>query len=76
MCGSKQKWPILFQKWNNGGRMQDLNDFAWFVQVVVPDISLFASDTDTQEKAMKQITGVYTAPAQHWVGARARCRLL
>jgi hypothetical protein len=22
------------QKWNNGGRMQDLNDFAWFVQVV------------------------------------------
>ena len=32
------------------------------------NISLFTSETDALEKAMKQITGIYTAPAQHWVG--------
>ncbi len=48
--------------------LEQYRSFLLTTAYVVPDISLFTSDTDTQEKAMKQITGVYTAPAQHCVG--------
>ncbi|RYA57216.1 quercetin 2,3-dioxygenase, partial [Enterobacter cloacae complex sp. 2DZ2F16B1] len=44
--------------------MEQYRPFLLSTGVLVVNISLFTSETDALEKAMKQITGIYTAPAQ------------